>query len=386
MSSPDTRPSDERADEEEGALEGDVDALLAVAKERRAARDMKGCLEAYRRAADLGSAEAEYAVALFLMNGGVVPQELKEGTMRLRSAAEKGSIPAKVYLGNLYELGIHYRADAEKADVWYRNAARSAKVEEEPGTDEHARALAELGCVRYVLALVESGEAADEEKTRLLARAKAHGYGLKIKDGSGVVDASGDRGTMTDALLVAEAPPPERQRANTTPGTKAAREKIEVAARQRSADTAAPAKTKKRAEPSPKVADGLAAFGYAILFALAGLGAGYAATLGAHELVARGTRLPALGTRVDLVFPVVLLLIGVLPAWLVYKAGSFFKALAGAGVMGGVGWVAWGMGQVIHGSRAAQAIAFALAGFLACLLVLGILGGSKIGGKPKASR
>lgn len=378
MCPPDPKPDEGSAPTQDAALEGDVDALLAIAKEKRAAREMKGCLDAYRAAADLGSAEAEYAVALFSMNGGVVAQDLKEGTMRLRSAAEKSSVPAKVYLGNLYELGIHYRADAEKADVWYRNAARSAKVEEEPGTDEHARALAELGCVRYVLALVETGKVSDEEKTRLLARAKAHGYGLKIKDGAAnVPDATADRATMTDALLVAEARPEERQRANTTPGTKAAREKVEGAAKQRAADTIPPAKKSRKGQPSAKVADGLAAFGYAILFATAGVGAAYAATLGARELVARGTALPGLGTRVELVFPIVLLVVGVLPAWLVYKASAFFKGLASAAVMGGVGWVAWGTGQAIHTSRPMQAIAFALAGFLASLLVLGILGGTK---------
>lgn len=374
MCPPDPKTDDETTRAEDAAPEGDVDALLAIAKEKRAARDMKGCLEAYRAAAELGSAEASFAVALFSMNGGVVPQDPKEGTMHLRAAAEKGSVPAKVYLGNLYELGIHYRADAEKADVWYRNAARSAKIEEEPGTDEHARALAELGCVRYVLALVESGKAEGDEKARLLARAKAHGYGLKIKDGSALPEP--DRATMTDALLVAEGPPAERQRANTTPGTKAAREKVETASRQRAADTVPPTK-RKRGQPSPKVAEGLAAFGYAILFATAGVGAAYAAGLGARELVARGTALPGLGTRVDLVFPLVLAVVGILPAWLVYEASAFFKALVGAAVMGGVGWVAWGMGQSLHASRPAQAIAFALAGFLASLLVLGILGGAK---------
>ena len=115
MSPPDTKSQEEESpDETDAVAEGDVDALLALAKTRRAAKDLKGCYEAYKSAADLGSMEAEYAVALFVMNGSVVPQDLKEGTMRLRSAADKGSIPAKVYLGNLYELGIHYKADPEK--------------------------------------------------------------------------------------------------------------------------------------------------------------------------------------------------------------------------------------------------------------------------------
>lgn len=358
----DAKPDTEAPPEEEAApVEGDLEGLLALAKEKRAARDMKGCYEAYRAAADLGSAEGEYAVALFAMTGSaVVPQDLKEGTMRLRAAAEKGSVPAKVYLGNLYELGIHYRADPEKADVWYRNAARSAKIEAEPGTDDHARALAELGCARYALALVESGAIAEEdERSRLLARAKAHGYGLKVRDAA-APEAPADRATITDALAGVEA----RQRANTTPATKAARARTE--------------KTPAKAAPSStRVRDGLAAFGYAILFALAGLGAGYAAMLGARELVAHGTALPGIGTRADLVFPIVLAAIGVLPAWLVYRTSAFAKALVAGAVMGGVGWVGWGTGQAIHASREVQTIAFALAGFLAGLLVLGILGGAK---------
>src|SRR5437867_1067170 len=112
---PKTDPSEES---DESAAEGrhDMVGLLALAKAYRAGtapggRDMKKCLEAYRAAADLGSAEAEYAVALFHLTGGVVAQDLKEGATQLRAAAEKGSVAAKVYLGNLYELGIHYKAD-----------------------------------------------------------------------------------------------------------------------------------------------------------------------------------------------------------------------------------------------------------------------------------
>lgn len=382
MSPPDHHPKTEEQDDAEtdAVAEGDVDALLALAKTRRAAKDMKGCYEAYESAADLGSMEAEYAVALFLMNGSVVPQDLKEGTMRLRSAADKGSVPAKVYLGNLYELGIHYKADPEKADVWYRNAARTARVEAETGSDEHARALADLGCVRYVLALVESGAVSEEDKPRLLTRAKAHGYGLKVKDGSTSYEGSGDRPTMTDALIVAET----RERKNTAPETKQARVKVEEATKQRAADTIPPEPKsaqrpsgKKSARPSTNVSDGLAAFGYAILFAVAGVGAAYAATLGAKELVLQGTKLPGLGARTDLVFPIVLATIGVLPAWLVYKFSAFAKGLVAAAMMGGVGWVAWGMGQVISANRWLQAITFGLAGFLAALFVLGLMGGTK---------
>jgi hypothetical protein len=132
------------------------------------------------------------------------------------------------------------------------------------------------------------------------------------------------------------------------------------------------------AERSARVAGALGAFGYALLFALAGVGAGYAATLGAHELVARGHALPLVGKSTRLVFPIVLGLIGVLPSSLAYKLGTVFKALVMGAVLGGVGWVAWGTGQgAFHGDRPLQALAFALAGFLAGLFVLGLLGGAK---------
>ena len=70
--------------------------------------------------------------------------------------------------------------------------------------------------------------------------------------------------------------------------------------------------------------------------------------------------------------------VGVLPTCLVYRVGTVLKALTIAGVFGGIGWVAWGTGQAaFHPDRAAQAFAFGVGGFLAGLLVLGILGGTK---------
>jgi hypothetical protein len=392
------------ADDSELPATDDVEGLLALAKSYRAGtlpggRDMAKCLDTYRAAANLGSAEAEYAVALFYMNGGtVVPQDLREGTTHLRAAAEKGSVPAKVYLGNLYELGINYKADAEKADVWYRNAGRGAKVEAEQGTPEWDRALAELGCARHVVALARDPALSDEDKGRLLARAKAHGYGLRIRQ-----DANeGDRPTFVDALASAEAPtatPPPvavdvalRTRKDTSPETISAKRRAEESraktdppaapldpAEKAAADKADRAAKKKAAERSARIAGALAAFGYALLFALAGAGAGYAATLGAQELVAHGHALPLVGTKTRLVFPIVLGLVGIVPSWLVYRLGTVLKALLMGAIVGGVGWVAWGTGQgAFHGDRPLQALAFGLAGFLAGLLVLGLTGGAKL--------
>ena len=415
------------------AKQANVPGLLALAKAYRAGtgevkggRDMAKCLDAYRAAAALGSAEAEYGVALFYMNGGtVVPQDLRQGTLHLRTAAEKGSVPAKVYLGNLYELGINYKADAEKADVWYRNAARGAHVEAEQGTEDWNRALADLGCARFALLLSRNPAVDEDEKKRLLARAKAHGYGLRIREDI----TEGDRVTFVDALTSAEVatataaaaaatgtPPPvavdvgarrtgaapvePRQRKDTSPETAQAKRRAEesraktdppkppldpVAAA--AAEKAEKLAKKKSAERTARLTGALAAFGYALLFALAGAGAGYAATLGAHELVAHGHVLPLVGTKTRLVFPIVLGVIGVLPAWLVYKLGTVLKALVLGAMLGAVGWVAWGTGQyAFHGDRPLQALAFGLAGFLAGLLVLGLIGGAKLPRSPQRPR
>lgn len=406
---PDRRAEDDEDEADEPAPDAydlealkrraDVPAILALAKAYRAgtspvAKDMGKCLEAYRAAAELGSGEASFAVALFYLNGGVVGQDLKEAVTHLRAAAEKGSVPAKVYLGNLYELGIHYKADTEKADVWYRNAARGAKVDASPGTDEYTAALADLGCVRHVVELTKSAGVDENEKARLLGRAKAHGHGLRIRNDDSVIPTSdSDRATFVDALTNAErgaasattaTPPPVavevggRERKDTTPDTKVAKQKAEERTRASEAPPAAERAKAKSKGPSRNVSAGLAAFGYAILFALAGIGAGYAAMVGAHELVAHGTKLPGLGTNTRAVFPIVLALVGVLPAALVYKMGTVAKSILGGAVFAGIGWVAWGTGRgVLHHDRALQALAFSLAGFLATLLVLGLLGGTK---------
>jgi hypothetical protein len=366
---------------DQGALvqQGNVAGLLELAKAYRSGaiaggRDMNKCFAAYRAAADLGSADAEYAVALFCMSGGVVPQDLKEGTTRLRAAAEKGSVPAKVYLGNLYELGIHYKADPEKADVWYRNAARGARVEAEPGSEAWVRALAELGCVRQVLALTGGASAAaldETDKARLLQRARAHGHGLKMKDG--LSEPATDRPTFLDALQASDAPPTAGAAAMTPKATAAA-------ATPAATPAAAPAKkpVASATEGPGQTSLALAAFGYTLLFAVAALGAGYAATLGARELIAHGKLLPGIGARIDLVFPIVFAAIGVLPTWLVYRLGTVLKAVVVGGALGGVGWIAWGTGQaVLHSDRLVQSLAFGIAGFLAGIFVLGLLGGTK---------
>lgn len=356
---------------------GDVDGLIALARAFRAGtaaggRDLKMCLEAYRAAASLGSADAAHAVALFHLNGSVVPRDLKEGVTQLRMAADRGSVAAKVYLGNLYELGVHYQADPEKADVWYRSAARAAGTTAEPGSPAWADELAELGCVRYVLARVASAELDEAERARLFARAKANGYGLDARvNASTAPPADTGRATLNDALSNVEAPVGQRPHARSDASASASAR----------AQPPEPALTKQvrcgsaRAAATPGAA--LAAFGYALLFAVTGLGASYLARLAVDELgLAR--HVPQLVGREHLVAPTVLGLVGILPALLVYRASAFGKAILAGAAMGGVGWVAWGTGQAAFvASRPLQATAFGVAGYLGALLIFGLVGGAK---------
>ncbi len=349
---------------------------------------MKRALDAYVAAAELGSAEAEHSAALFYLAGGPVPQDLKEGAARLRSAAEKGSTPAKVYLGNLYELGIHYAKDAEKADVWYRAAARAAQIKDPPDSPEYVQQMAELGSARDYLALSEAGTA-KEELEPLLRKAKAHGYGLRVR-------AEGDaRPSLVDPVPSSPAPRARPSGADKaaaataapTPGAApAAKDPPPKDAPGKPAPTKEPAKPKPSAKkperPGPSRFTpglGLVAFLYATLFVGAAAGAGFALTEGAkHLLLPRLGELPLIKTDVHYIFPATLALFGVLPQLLVYRAGTVAKAVVGGAMMAGVGWAAWGTGQAMFvASRGAQSLAFGVAGFLALLLALGVAGGAK---------
>lgn len=346
----------------------DVAALLERAKELRTKRDLAGCLAAYEAAAARGSAEAEYSAALFYLSGapGVVRQDLKEGAARLRAAAGAGDVKAKAYLGNLYELGIHYAADPEKADVWYRNAARSANVK-----FEDTAAMAELGCVRQCLALANAPAASEEERARWLRKAKAFGYQLKLR---GERTERGERAPAVAAPVRDAAPAEQNAEAETeADGVEAA---AEPAPRR-----AAAANVAARGRVSLK--HGLAAFLYALVFVAAALGAAYLAMHGARALYAQNGVVPVFGERVDLVFPTVLGVLAVLPALLVYRASAVAKAIVGAGIAFGAGFAVWARHALVA-SRIEQGLGFAIAGFLGSLLVLGLLGGAKRLGGSRA--
>jgi hypothetical protein len=394
-----SEPKPEGAHEAEGALPeldeiesleaaGDADALMDLARQKRADKDLAATLRCYEAAARLGHADASYAAALFHMTGGVVPQDLKEGAARLRAAADGGVVAAKVYMGNLYELGVHFKADPEKADVWYRSAARTAGVTEEPGSPEYARALAELGATRFV-DLATSG-ATEEELARWTKKAKTLGLQLHARISALPGDLPRDLAQSTP-IAPRVAPKPA---AKAAPKPKddvddaLAELALEREAEKKPAPSPPSPSPKAEKAPAPgKSGDkmfgftpslGLRAFGVAALFVAGSLAAGWLGMEGARLLLQGGTVLPLIGQQPERVFFAVLALVGILPSLLAYRFRTWIASLGGGAVFASIGFFLHGSPQgTLVTSRPIQSLAFALAGYLACLLVFGIFGGAK---------
>ncbi len=372
---------------EQLAQDGDAEGLFLLARAARQGshgrpKHLGTAFAAYRAAGELGHADADYAAALFYMNGTGTPRDYKEGAARLRRSAERGSLDAKIYLGNLYELGVHYAKDSEKADVWYRNAARAAKLSAAPGSPAMARALAGLGAIRHAEALAADPAVPEEEREAALRKARARGASLRDQAGASAPSARDDS-------TPAPAPGQTATTATTPAGAAAERATTDPEATHQ----ARLAELSQKAKPPSKLASkltgkaGVGAFLYALLFSATAFGAAFAAEAGARELVAHGGKVPLFGGRVDLVFPVMLAVVAVLPQLLVYRLSSVLRGLALGGAGFGVGWVLHGTGKLaLTDARLMQGIAFAGAGFLAALLAQGLFGGAKGDREPARRR
>jgi hypothetical protein len=77
-----------------------------------------------RRAAERGSAGAQYQLALRYANGEGVPQDAEEAVRWYRRAAEQGLAPAQYQLGLRYTNGDGVTKDFAEAVNWYRRAAQ----------------------------------------------------------------------------------------------------------------------------------------------------------------------------------------------------------------------------------------------------------------------
>ena len=335
----------------------------------------------------LGSHEGAYATALFLLRGGVVPQDEKEAVSRLRTAADAGNLPAKVYLANMYEAGVYFRADAEKADVWHRSIARSAGVTAAVGSAAYIRAMADQGVGRYAALLAR--EVPTAEGDALLKRAAAFGWRTPQRATPVVIDPvpppvssraapTRSRPRRSPHLARRAASSPRRRgRRRNRRRTCASRMPMRGSRRGPRArrGTIADRSLRPSAQLSRRGIDwggGILRFVFLAMFAAAGLAAAHMARQGAALLVTQGRPVPLVGTHLEWILPGVLGVLVLLPALALYRLPAVMKSLVLAALTGVGGVLAWGHGRAtLTVDPPTQGIVFALAGFVVGLLVFG---------------
>lgn len=354
--------------------EEDAEGLLELGAAYRAGvsgvpRDAFKALECFEAASRFGSEAAEYLVGVAYCDGKGVSADLAEGAKRLRSAAQRGSLRAKVYVANLYEMGVHYQADREKADVWYRNVARAAGIDAAIDSDEYDLRMAELGCVRSCLKLVADEALPAKDRAFYLKKAKTMGYHHRL--------ASAKREPTPAELVAKELDAPEPAKAEVAPPEEAPKE--------------APAKAEEEEDEVPLLGAqwtwgmGSLALLAAAFFAVASTGAGWLAMEGSRALSAADRPLPYLAGAHHVVWIATVVALGALPAMAVYRA----RVVAIAAVVGAAAGVGahylWDVSPIV-GDRLAQGLGGGLAAFLVVLFFLGVLGGTRARVRAKSKR
>jgi hypothetical protein len=351
----------------------DAAGLLALGAAHRVGtpfvkRDLFKALECFEAASRLGDAEAEFLVGAAYCDGIGIAADLAEGAKRLRSAAQRGSLRAKVYVANLYEMGVYYQVDREKADVWYRNVARAANLESDPASPEYAVAMAELGCVRHCLELVADAALPAKDRTLYLKKAKAMGYGHRL------AQAKRETTPVPAPEPKIEAPP---EPPKIEPAPPKAEAKVEAKKEEKKKDE------KTREEPSEVMlgeawtwVHGVLAFVAALFFASASSVAGWLAMEGSRAVREAGRPLPGVGTHHEIVFWAVVLALGVLPATSAYRGRVVAIATVTGALLAAGGHYAWNALRLVPNPLAQSALA-GLGSFLIVLLILGLLGGTR---------
>lgn len=80
-------------------------------------------VECFRKAAELGHAEAQYRLGDCYECARGVNKDLREAFKWYRKAAKQGHAEAQYRLGKCYEYGEGVEKDSAKAAMWYRKAA-----------------------------------------------------------------------------------------------------------------------------------------------------------------------------------------------------------------------------------------------------------------------
>ena len=104
---------------------------VTYARGEGVARDEVAAAKWYRKAAGLGSAEAEFNLGNVYYHGQGVEKDLAEALKRWRQAAEHGLTNAQALLGTIYYRGEGVEKDYAEALKWIRKAAESGVAQEQ---------------------------------------------------------------------------------------------------------------------------------------------------------------------------------------------------------------------------------------------------------------
>jgi hypothetical protein len=354
---------------------GDADGLVELARALRLGirgkkRDLAQCYQALSAAAELGSAEAAFRSALFHLSGVVVPEDVGEGLSRLRSAAKAGSTRARLYLANVYELGIGREPAPDKAGVWYRGVARAQDIEVDEDDPEYVRAMAELGSIRHVRIVLKDEEIPKRDRLECLRRAKPLGYALLQRNRK--LDEAQRRSIELEVEQVMEEAKKEAEQ-------KAAEEQAaEEETTEKGETTSEKDEPKKKPDPNAiPMSERLMAFVLAMFAVGAGIGVGVGLTTYAQPQIAAGEALPVVGPYHQLIVPLAVLA-SLIPAALFYSWRTLALAVVGAGALAFGGSVIWKQpAGALFADRLMQAQVFGVVGLIVLLFLLGLAGGTR---------
>jgi len=361
---------------------GDVDGLIDLGAAHRtgqgADKDPARALECFEAAADLGSADAAYLVAVSYLNGVGVAQDMKTGAGRLRAAAQGGSLRAKVFLANLYELGVFYDKSTEKADVWYRNVARAAKLQEKPDSPEYDLAMAELGCVRQCLEIVADDSLPPKDRAAYLKKAKAMGYTHALRaQKKATQEAIAEAQAAAEAREEAEGAESELDEA--VQEAAEADERREAEAKKKAQREKAEEEEREPLELGAQWTAGVGALSFlvATFFVAMSAGAAWLSQQGVRALVSQDQHVPIFEQNPDAILWTILVALGVLPTTTVYrpKVVAIATVLAAGAAAGGY----YGFGSVpLTWDATSQGTLLSIATYLVMVFFLGMLGGSRL--------
>ncbi len=361
--------------------EENVEGLMELAAAHRVGtpyveESLFDALQCYEAASRVGSAEAEYHVGRAYFGGVGIARDQAEGAKRIRSAAQRGDLRAKVFVANLYEMGVVYATDASKADVWYRNVARAAGIDADPESEAYELQMAELGCVRFCLTLVADEALPKKDRAFYLKKAKAMGYAHKLAQVRAEKASAAESSAAKASAEGADAAP--------TPPEASAEPERRVEPERK-------AEPESESEPEDErdvllgerwtFGWGALAFVWASAFASASVVAGWLAWEGSLALARSGRALPEVDGRHWLLYVATLVVFGVLPAAAAYRARVLASAAVVGAALAGGGWALF-EAQPLLWDRVAQATAGGLGGFLLVLLFLGLLGGTRARVRP----